>query len=186
MPMRPETVWRRAWRRLRTAAYVTIATRSFRVTLGAAKRHYLQFASIFLRAGGTLSLGRAQYDGAELRLGPDAWFALDSLRQLWEHGAEVRKTGAGFTISLASGRIFELPSERHLPAALQTLHERFVMDEYGALEVANAVVIDIGANIGDSAIYFADKGAAHVYAFEPFPETYATAVRIVRRICWKT
>ncbi|WP_048054006.1 FkbM family methyltransferase [Thermoplasma volcanium] len=32
-------------------------------------------------------------------------------------------------------------------------------------------VLDIGANIGDSAIYFALKGAAHVYAFEVVPST---------------
>ena len=38
---------------------------------------------------------------------------------------------------------------------------------YDSLDVKGRVVIDIGASIGDSAIYFALQGAAKVYAFEP-------------------
>jgi FkbM family methyltransferase len=41
-------------------------------------------------------------------------------------------------------------------------------------------VLDIGTNIGDSAIYFAIKGASHVYAFEPLPSIYETALKNVR------
>ena len=51
----------------------------------------------------------------------------------------------------------------------------FVHEEYSALNVYGQNVIDIGANIGDSAIYFAAKGARHVYAFEPFPSTFECA-----------
>lgn len=51
----------------------------------------------------------------------------------------------------------------------------FVHEEYSALNVNGQSVIDIGANIGDSAIYFAAKGAKHVYAFEPFPSTFECA-----------
>ena len=40
--------------------------------------------------------------------------------------------------------------------------------QYKWLNVKGKNVIDIGANIGDSAIYFALKGAKHVYAFEPY------------------
>jgi FkbM family methyltransferase len=55
------------------------------------------------------------------------------------------------------------------------LAERFVRQEYKCLDVAGKVVIDIGANIGDSAIYFARRGAVHVYAYEPFRELCETA-----------
>ncbi len=48
-------------------------------------------------------------------------------------------------------------------------------DEYASLEVSGRAVIDIGANIADSAIYFISKGAASVIAFEPFPATYRQA-----------
>lgn len=179
--MRAEVKWRRAWRRLRMATFITVAARSVRVTLEAATRHHLHPVSMFLRAGGELDLRRAQYRGTELVLRPDEWFCLSAFGQLLQHGAEVRKANDGFEISLASGRTFEIPSERLLPSALCMLDERFVQEEYEALEVAGAVVIDVGANIGDSAVYFADKGAVHVYAFEPFHEPYATAVRVVRR-----
>jgi len=37
-------------------------------------------------------------------------------------------------------------------------------------------VVDIGANIGDSAIYFVLRGAKHVYGFEPYSYVYKTAL----------
>jgi len=37
------------------------------------------------------------------------------------------------------------------------------------------VIIDIGANIGDSAIYFALKGAKKIIALEPFPKNFNSA-----------
>lgn len=176
-----ETIWQRAWRRLRLATFVTFAAGSIRITQEASTHHCLVHVSTFLRAGGQLSLERAGFQGTELMLQPDAWFCLSAFAQLLKHGAEVRKSVEGFDISLPSGRIFELPSEHLLPSALVVLHERFVADEYRELQVAGAVVIDVGAHIGDSAVYFADKGAVHVYALEPFHEPYAAAARVISR-----
>lgn len=51
----------------------------------------------------------------------------------------------------------------------------FLQDEYGGLDVAGRTVLDIGANIGDSAIYFGIKGASRVIAVEPFPQTLSIA-----------
>lgn len=48
----------------------------------------------------------------------------------------------------------------------------FLNEEYGDLEVQDKIVVDIGANIGDSAIYFALKGAKKVIAIEPYPLTF--------------
>ena len=42
------------------------------------------------------------------------------------------------------------------------------------VEVEGKVVLDIGANIGDSSIFFALKGASKVIAFEPMPANYIT------------
>lgn len=53
--------------------------------------------------------------------------------------------------------------------------ETFVNEQYKNLDVKNKNVIDVGANIGDSAIYFALKGAKHVYAFEPYLYSYNLA-----------
>jgi FkbM family methyltransferase len=43
------------------------------------------------------------------------------------------------------------------------------------LPLEGETVLDIGANIGDSSIYFALNNAEKVIALEPFPETYLTA-----------
>ena len=51
----------------------------------------------------------------------------------------------------------------------------FVDNVYRYLPVKNKTVIDIGANIGDSAIYFALCGATKVICLEPFPKNYDLA-----------
>ena len=43
----------------------------------------------------------------------------------------------------------------------------FYRNEYGPLDVAGKTVIDVGASIGDTAIYFLIKGAKRVIAIEP-------------------
>jgi len=52
--------------------------------------------------------------------------------------------------------------------------------QYKWLDVEGKDVVDIGANIGDSAIYFALKGAKHVYAFEPYPYSYNIAKKWIK------
>jgi FkbM family methyltransferase len=56
----------------------------------------------------------------------------------------------------------------------------FYKQEYSNLNVDNKLVIDIGANIGDSAIYFAIKGAKEVIALEPYPSTFQSLKENVR------
>ena len=53
--------------------------------------------------------------------------------------------------------------------------------EYSELDVQGRVVLDIGASIGDSALYFATQGAKLVHALEPFPIPYERACRNVER-----
>jgi len=48
----------------------------------------------------------------------------------------------------------------------------FDYGEYSFLNVKNKDVVDVGAFIGDTAIYFALKGARRVIAIEPHPEAY--------------
>lgn len=45
-------------------------------------------------------------------------------------------------------------------------------EEYKTIPIQDKEVIDIGANIGDSAIYFAFRGATKVIAVEPLPKNY--------------
>jgi len=46
---------------------------------------------------------------------------------------------------------------------------------YDFLPVRGKTVIDIGANIGDSCIYFALRGSCNIIGFEPFPKNYELA-----------
>jgi FkbM family methyltransferase len=63
------------------------------------------------------------------------------------------------------------------------LFEHFVYDVFGLHHIDNAngneSVIDIGANTGDTALNFANKGY-DVYAFEPVTETYNLAIENIK------
>lgn len=51
----------------------------------------------------------------------------------------------------------------------------FINNIYQHLPVKGNIIIDIGANIGDSSIYFALLGASKVIGIEPFPKNYSLA-----------
>jgi ribosomal protein L11 methylase PrmA len=55
----------------------------------------------------------------------------------------------------------------------------FLKQEYQFLPVKDRTVIDIGANVGDSSIYFALRGADKVIALEPLPTSYKMAKKIL-------
>ena len=48
----------------------------------------------------------------------------------------------------------------------------FFEETYSKLHITDSIVLDVGANIGDTVIYFALNGAKWIYAFEPFPYSY--------------
>lgn len=56
----------------------------------------------------------------------------------------------------------------HLDDNLESIYEVFEKQQYN-IDVSGHEVLDIGTNVGDSAIYFAMRGASTVYAFEPLP-----------------
>jgi FkbM family methyltransferase len=53
----------------------------------------------------------------------------------------------------------------------------FLYPEYGFLDVEGKIVLDIGAWVGDSSIYFASRGAKRVIAYEPFPIPFSCMER---------
>jgi FkbM family methyltransferase len=53
----------------------------------------------------------------------------------------------------------------------------FIRNSYDKLPVEGKTIIDIGANIGDSAVYFALRGAKRIIAVEPYPKNYEIAKR---------
>lgn len=51
----------------------------------------------------------------------------------------------------------------------------FFEEVYKMFPTKDQTILDIGANIGDSSIYFALKGAKKIFAIEPFPANYELA-----------
>lgn len=76
--------------------------------------------------------------------------------------------------------IFHYKNHSDLQEIVSLIYENFEKEQYKRLNVKDKTVIDVGANIGDSAIYFALNGARHVYAFEPYPYAYSKAVENIR------
>jgi FkbM family methyltransferase len=66
-------------------------------------------------------------------------------------------------------------NQERMMNSLGVLNEQFVEEAYRDLNVENRVVLDIGANIGDTVVYFAIRGAKQVIALEPYPYLYETA-----------
>jgi FkbM family methyltransferase len=54
----------------------------------------------------------------------------------------------------------------------ETLPPLYISQIYSLLNVKNRIVIDVGAFVGDSAIYFVLRGARRVIALEPNPEAF--------------
>lgn len=62
----------------------------------------------------------------------------------------------------------------------RSIYDIFDCGEYELLDVSGKIVIDVGAFVGDSAIYFAFKGARKVIAIEPHPGAYAEMMENIR------
>lgn len=52
----------------------------------------------------------------------------------------------------------------------------FFEDEYGYFDLKDKIVVDVGANIADSTVYFAKNGAKKVIALEPIKKNYDMAM----------
>ena len=61
-----------------------------------------------------------------------------------------------------------------------TILQTFTKQEYGLIDINDRVVVDVGAFVGDTAIYFALKGARKVYAVEPHPGAYAEMLENIK------
>jgi len=71
------------------------------------------------------------------------------------------------------GDILSVAGVRFKLPATMGLYEVFARQDYAFGGLSGCVFIDVGANIGDSALFCAGrKNIAHVYAYEPFPQTY--------------
>jgi hypothetical protein len=76
-----------------------------------------------------------------------------------------------------SGKKVKFCYNKNASDAFSVLREVFIDNHYSFLDVKGKDVIDGGAYIGDTAVYFALNGANHVYAFEPDHTRYNLAKR---------
>jgi len=70
---------------------------------------------------------------------------------------------------------FRYRSNQEKIHAILMLIGEFFDEPHSGLDVHGRIVVDIGAYIGDTPIYFALNGAKHVYALEPYPYSYELA-----------
>lgn len=75
---------------------------------------------------------------------------------------------------------FYYDSDARLLNIMTFLNEVFIGDVYKPFDVKDRVVVDIGANIGDTAIYFALNGAKKVYSYEAVPKIFEAAKRNIK------
>ncbi|MDO9043821.1 MAG: FkbM family methyltransferase [Methanobacteriaceae archaeon] len=73
--------------------------------------------------------------------------------------------------------IIDLDSIKILNVGISSFIETFVEESYFINNVFNGEsIIDIGGHVGDTALYFANKGYT-VYSFEPIPEVFQIATK---------
>ncbi len=75
---------------------------------------------------------------------------------------------------------FHYDSKAQFKSTLFFIREQFIEEQYDYLKPKGKVVIDIGANVGDTALYFMANGARRVYALEPNPYFYEMARKNIR------
>jgi len=59
-------------------------------------------------------------------------------------------------------------------------YDVFIREDYKFLNVKDKNILDIGAFVGDSSIYFILKGAKKVYAIEPHPDAYKEMIENIK------
>jgi len=125
------------------------------------------------RSGGSVAVNSPD-EWADLKLG--CLWDLELLKACGRmiKDDEIQLSFRGKPLHFQTGRMF---------GASFVLREQFVEEAYKWLRVEGKQVVDVGANIGDTAIYFALGGAAHVYALEPYPYSYRLAKRNVELNC---
>lgn len=93
---------------------------------------------------------------------------------------EIRQIGVNYR-----GHKFTMNMQRRSRSDPDQIKEVFVDDVYGPIldqiESHNAIVVDVGAYIGDTAVLFHLWGAKQVWLFEPHPTLYELAMMNVRQ-----
>lgn len=90
----------------------------------------------------------------------------------------------GFKYDKSDNEIVRLPNGltiRIFEPYSFVLDEIFLMKVYGEPRLQGKTVVDVGASIADSSLYFATLGAEKVYGFELNKDRYSIALENIRR-----
>lgn len=152
------------------------ASRSLRVTFQAGANRCSTQVLEAIRQGATVRVVHGVFQvscrGVSVPLpARGLWGAVCVANVLTAGWSLSRHDDDSWILTIPDGPRFRL-STASIASDLGVLYQRFWNGgEYRSLDVRDAVVIDIGANIGDSAIYFVLRGAKRVFACEPFQRT---------------
>jgi FkbM family methyltransferase len=99
------------------------------------------------------------------------WSTLPWITDIFGYGAAISWKGDDVTVKYAGLSLCASAIDESLYFLFFETHE---VDEYGigARRFDNMTILDVGANIGDTAVLFMSKGAAKVISFEPIPSVY--------------
>ncbi|PLJ78179.1 FkbM family methyltransferase [Infirmifilum sp. SLHALR2] len=123
---------------------------------------------------------------AQLRSGHTVLVSKEAWPEYWKHITVEFLKAKLRNLSLSENTAsFEYLGKRialHFPKEvnLDTLLSTFFYEDYVHLNIASRCVIDVGAYIGDTAIYFALRGTRKVFALEPYPYTYSLLVKNIK------
>lgn len=115
-------------------------------------------------------------DGRKLNLDPDSIFLINRLIE----------TGMDESRAITCIEDQTIPYKGHLLKIRGsetkgfTIYETFLRGDYKNLDVKDQTVLDVGGNIGDTAIFFLMNGAARVILLEPYPTTFELAVENIK------
>jgi hypothetical protein len=93
-------------------------------------------------------------------------------RHLLDNGFTYKTEGNKVTVRTPDGLQMTL-----LNAGFFAVDEIFFMRVYGEPSLKGRAVVDIGASIGDTPLFFVSRGASKVYGFEPNIERYELALQ---------
>ena len=75
---------------------------------------------------------------------------------------------------------FRYKSEVEFKTIIYMIRENYIYKQYSKLKVCDRVVLDIGASIGDTAIFFSKNGAKKIIALELVPITCKALIKNIK------
>jgi FkbM family methyltransferase len=107
-------------------------------------------------------------NGRRMLLDKPGYPIYGKIRYALSRGLPISFTDGNHAEFSFGGRRVALAGENVLFNVLEV----FIDGAYASLDCSGRVVVDAGANIGDTAIFFALRGAERVFALEPFRNLY--------------